>query len=182
MPRIPSVTREDLNSDDQAYYDQIVEKRGRAAGPYGVMLHSPKLAGRMGATGSYLRFECEIENTLKEVVIMTTTREARAQYAFTAHESLAREAGVSEATIKIITDGTAPAGLSGDEALLVRYTQELLRNHSVSPSTFDAIRDQFGEQGIIDITGLIGHYLSISQFLNAFEVELPEGVTPVLPV
>ena len=111
MPRIPSVTREDLSSDDQAYYDQIVEKRGRAAGPYGVMLHSPKLAGRMGATGSYLRFECEIENTLKEVVIMTTTREARAQYAFTAHERLAREAGVSEGTIKIITEGTAPAGL-----------------------------------------------------------------------
>ena len=112
MPRIPSVTREDLSSDDQAYYDQIVEKRGRAAGPYGVMLHSPKLAGRMGATGSYLRFECEIEDTLKEVVIMTTTREARAQYAFTAHERLAREAGVSEGTIKIITEGTAPAGLS----------------------------------------------------------------------
>ena len=44
------------------------------------------------------------------------------------------------------------------------------------------MRDRFGEQGIIDITGLIGHYLSVAQFLNAFEVELPEGVTPVLPV
>ena len=181
MPRIPSITRDQLKPEDQPYFDQIVEKRGRAAGPYGVMLHSPKLAARIGATGSYLRFECEMDNALKEVVILTATREARAQYAFTAHARLAREAGVSESTIQALTDGTAPVGLSGDEALLVRYAQELLRDHAVTGQTFNAVKDRFGEQGIIDVTGLIGHYLLVAQYLNAFEVELPEGVAPLLP-
>ena len=57
---------------------------------------------------------------------------------------------------------------------------------SVFPSrdaTFNAVRDRFGVQNTVDITGLIGHYLLVGQILLAFEVDLPAEMTePVLPV
>ena len=182
MARVPSVSRDQLKPEEQQYYDEIAESRGSVRGPYGVLLQSPKLAACIAATGAYVRFEGDMPNALREVIILATAREIKAQYEFTAHARLAREAGVSEGTIRAIAQGTAPQGLSGDEELVVRYAQELLRNHKISEATFDAVKDRFGVRGTIDLTGLIGHYLLVGQFLAAFEVELAPGVTPELPL
>ena len=95
---------------------------------------------------------------------------------------MACQAGTSEATIEAIAQRTAPQGLSGDEEMVVRYTQELLRHHKISDATFNAVRDRFGLQKTVEITGLIGHYLLVGQILAAFEVELPEGVQPEIPL
>jgi len=182
MARLPSVTRDQLKPEERAYFDEIVGSRGGIRGPYGVLLHSPKLAARVAATGAYVRFDSQMSNALKEVVILATAREQKSQYEFTAHARLAREAKVSESTIKAIAQGTAPRGLSGDEELVVRYTQELLRNHKLTDATFNAAKARFGVPGAVDLTVLIGHYLLVAQVLAAFDVELAPGATPELPV
>ena len=181
MARIPTVTRQQIAPEDQPYYDEIVQSRGSIRGPYSVLLHSPKLAARVAATGGYVRFETDLPDGLREVVIMATAAEIRAQYEFSAHSHLAREARVSEETIRAIAGGAAPKGLSGDEELVVLYTQELLRNHKISGATFDAVKDRFGVKGTVELTVLIGHYLLVAQVLAAFEVELAPGMTAELP-
>jgi 4-carboxymuconolactone decarboxylase len=93
----------------------------------------------------------------------------------------ARQAGLAEETIQAIARGTAPQGLAGDEAMLVRYVHELLRHHKISDATFNAVRDRFGMQKTLEITALIGHYLLVGQILAAFAVDLPEGATPEIP-
>ena len=182
MARLPSVNRDQLSPEDQAYFDEIAESRGSVRGPYGVLLHSPKLAARVAATGAYVRFEFDLSEALKEVVILATAREIKSQYEFAAHARLARSAGVSDDTIRSIAQGTAPQGLSGDEALLVQYAQELLRDHKISDTTFNAVQARLGDQGTVGLTGLIGHYLLVGQFLAALDVELGAGMTPELPL
>jgi 4-carboxymuconolactone decarboxylase len=182
MARLPNVTREQVKAEDQGYFDEIVGSRGSIRGPYGVLLHSPKMAARIADTGTYVRFECDLPSNLREVVVITAAREIESQYAFTAHVLLAREAGVSEDTIQAIAQGKAPQGLAGDEELVVRYTLELTRNHKISDATFNAVKDRLGVQGTVDLTGLIGHYLLVGQILLAFEVDLAPGIKPELPV
>ena len=181
MARIPDVSREELSAEEQGYYDEIVESRGGIRGPYGVLLHSPKLAACVAATGTYVRFEGDMDNALREVVVIATAREIKSQYEFAAHARLARAAGVSEDTIQGIAKGTAPDGLSGDESLVVRYVHELLRDHNVSGATFDAVKDRFGVKGTVELTGLIGHYMLVGQVLAAFAVELTEGMVAEIP-
>ena len=182
MARLPAVKMEQIRTEDQPYFDEIVESRGGIKGPYGVLLHSPKLAARVAATGAYVRFESDMTDALKEVVILATARGISSQFEFTSHARLAREAGVSEGTIRAIAQGTAPKGLSGDEELVVRYAQELVRDCKVSQATFSAANDHFGERGIVELTVLIGHYLLVGHVLAAFEVELDPGVAPELPL
>ena len=181
MARLPNLDRDQLNPEDQQYYDAISESRGSVRGPYGILLHSPRLAARVADTGTYVRFELDITNDLREVVILATAREIKAQYEFTAHARLARDAGVSDSTISAIAHGTAPAGLSGDEEILVRYVQELLRDHKITDPTYNAVKDRFGVQRTVEITALMGHYLLVGQILAAFDVELGQGMTPELP-
>lgn len=175
MARLNNITREELAAEDQHFFDEIVGSRGSVRGPYGVLLHSPKLAARVAHTGTYVRFDLDLPEALKEVIIIATAREIRNQYEFAAHARLARSHGVSEETIGAIARGTAPEGLAGDEALVVTYAQELLQRRKVSAETFAAVMERFGTQRTVDITGLIGHYLLVGQILTAFEVELPEG-------
>ena len=155
--------------------------RDSVRGPYGVLLHSPDLAARVAHTGTYVRFNFDMSEALKETIIITTAREIRSQYEFSAHARLARQAGVSDDTIKAIANGSAPAGLSGDEELLVRYVKELVQNHKITDQTFNAVKDKFGTQRTVEITGLVGHYLLVGQILLAFEVDLPDGVEPEIP-
>ena len=99
MARFPSVTRDQLKPEDQKYFDEIAGSRGSIRGPYGILLHSPDLAARVANTGAYVRFEFDMPNSLKEVVIITAAAHIKSQYEFAAHARLAREAGVSEDTI-----------------------------------------------------------------------------------
>lgn len=181
MARLPNLTKDQIKPEDQGFYDAIVGSRGGVRGPYGVLLHSPDLAARVAHTGSFVRYDLDIPDSLREVVIIATAREIKSQYEFYAHARLARQAGVSEETIQAIAQGTAPQGLSGDEAMLVRYVHELLRDHKISDPTFNAVRDRFGMKTTLEITALVGHYLLVGQILAAFEVDLPEDATPELP-
>ena len=82
---------------------------------------------------------------------------------------------------RVIDAGTAPDGLSGDAEMLVQYTQQLVRNNKVSDQTFNAVKDRFGIEDTVNITGLIGHYLLVGQILGAFEVELGPDMAKELP-
>ncbi len=181
MARLPAVTRDQLAAEDHQYFDSIVGTRGSIRGPYGVLLHSPKLAARVADTGAFVRYEFGIPENLKETVIIATAKEMHSQYEFSAHAKLARTAGVSDETIKAIADGTAPGGLSGDEALLVGYVHELLRDHKVSDATYKALVDRFGEQDTLHLAVLVGHYLRVAQILMTVDVELGEGMVAEIP-
>ena len=181
MARLPNLTREQLKPEDQKFYDAIADSRGGVRGPYGVLMHSPDLAARIAHTGAYVRYNLDLPEALRETLIIAAAREIKSQYEFFAHARLARQAGLSEDTIQAIAHGTAPQGLAGDEAMLVRYVQELVRNHKISDGTFNAVRDRFGMQRTLEITALVGHYLLVGQILAAFDVDLPPGVTPEIP-
>lgn len=181
MARLSDMTRDQVKPEDRQYYDAIAESRGSVRGPYGVLLHSPNLAARVAHTGTYVRFDLDLPEALKELVIITTAREIKSQYEFAAHARLARQAGLAESTIQAVAKGTALQGLAGEEAFLVRYVQELLRHHKISDATFKAVQERYGTQKTVEITALIGHYLLVGQILLAFEVELPEGVKAEIP-
>jgi len=182
MARVSSITREQLKTDDQHIFDEIAESRGYVAGPYGILLHSPQLARCVAALGEYVRFQSVLSPILREVAILATTREARSQYGFTAHVHLARQANVTESTIDAIRTGKAPDGLEPEEAAVVRYVRELLRNNKVSDEAFNNVKEHLGIQGVVDLTGTIGHYMVVGTVLAAFEVELPPGTAPELPL
>ncbi len=178
MARLSDVTRDQLAPEHQEFFDSIASSRGSVRGPYGVLLHSPDLAARVAHTGAYVRFDLDISEAHREIIICATAREIRQQYEFSAHARLARQAGVSEDVVSAIATGKAPEGLSGIEASLVKYVQELSQNHKISDDTFNAVSGHFGMQKTVEITALIGHYLLVGQILSAFEVDLPDGVQP----
>ena len=181
MARITQITeRNQVDADKHHIFDAIATSRGRVSGPFSVLLNSPEVAGRAAHLGSYIRFESILSSSQRELAIITAAREFDCSYEWAAHATLAREAGVREAAIDTVANGGELGELSDDEALIVGYGREILRNHRVSEDTFAAAMAKFGEQGVTELTATIGYYGMLACALNAFEVQ-PSPDMPQLP-
>ena len=192
MPRLPDVTRDQIRPEDLADYDETVKIREGRLVVYTNILYSPKLAARINAINDFFPDHSLLQEgppgsrprrgKLMEVAILIAAREINCQFAYTGHVRSAREeAKLSEDTIQAIFEKRAPEGLHGDEELVARYTVELIRDRKISDTTFNAVKDRFGVQWTVELTGLICFYVMFGHMLIAFEQELGPGVTPVLP-
>ncbi len=179
--RVPLVERDTATPAQQAAWDAISQSRGRVAGPFAALLHSPELAHRVASAGHYVRFDGPLPQTVREIAIITVARALDAQYEWAAHAVLARNAGVREEVITAIRERKAPAGFTAEETQVWGYANALIREHRVSDKDFAALQARFGLEGLVDLTAVVGYYAMIACALNAFDVEPTPG-EPRLPV
>ena len=180
MARVPFTKREDLSPDGQKVWDEIETSRGGVARNYAALLNNPQAAGSMATLGGYARFETPLDPRIKALAVLTAAREANGHYVWTVNQRAAREAGISDEIISAIHERQAPFGLDGKDASVVQFVMELLRHHRISDVTFEALRSQVGNAGVIDILVVAGYYHTLAHCLQALEVELPEGTTSAL--
>lgn len=184
MPRVPSVRREGLSDADQGVYDAIGATRGSEftkQGPFGVLLHSPALAGRAAHLGDYVRYEGPMPARQRHLLAMIVARELDCQYEFTAHAVLARKNGIPPEVVEALGRGEVPAGLPPLEATLVSFVRQLVVQHRVDDATFAALDGAIGRKGLTDVVGATGYFAFAAHSLNAFEVEVREEQSPELP-
>ena len=107
------------------------------------------------------------------LAVLATARENEGDYVWTANLPQARDAGVDEATIQAIRECRALQGLAPEDAAIVQFTLELLRQHRITDATFQAVQQRLGDAGVIDLLILIGYYGSLSHALSALEFMPP---------
>ncbi|MDP6604879.1 MAG: carboxymuconolactone decarboxylase family protein [Dehalococcoidia bacterium] len=182
MARLPNLTsRDDVPEELLEAYDRVTELRnGAVSGPYGILLHSPEVAMRGAALSSYVRFQSALEPYQREIAIMTVARHLDAAVMWAGHIMLGRQAGVREEVINAIAHHGDIDSLNVEEAETVRYVRELFETNRISDQTFAALHSRVGDQGIVDLTALVGYYGFVGAVLNGFEIDAPEGA-PRLP-
>ena len=85
----------------------------------------------------------------------------------------------------VVTDfkHDVPVTYSGVLPDLFREGTGVVANGSMqSDGTFKAAVNKFGEQGVIDLTGVAGYYTMLAMILGVAGQPLPSGVAPPLPV
>jgi 4-carboxymuconolactone decarboxylase len=115
--------------------------------------------------------------------MLVTAREMDCQHIWNAHAASARQAGVRDEIVDALREEDELVGLAPDEEAVVRYAQAILRTHYASRGAFQAALEQFGKQGLIELTLLIGNYTMLALAINAFDTDLlPDRTEPLLPV
>ncbi len=71
--------------------------------------------------------------------------------------------------------------MSADEALAYDFSMELTQNRAVSDATYVAAVARFGEQGVIDLTGINGYYALLAMTMNVARTAVPKGESAPLP-
>ena len=81
MPRItPVAGKDDLAPEYQHVFDQVMQVFGRVRGPFGVLLHSPKLAERLLPMVPFAREGTIVEPQLRQIAILAAVRERDSDY------------------------------------------------------------------------------------------------------
>jgi 4-carboxymuconolactone decarboxylase len=153
---------------------------GGTRGPVNILLRSPDIGEAILRYGAYERFHTPLPIKLNELAALITIRHWTAQFPWYAHHRAAKQAGLSEAVIAAIAEGKKPAGLQPDEQAVYNFATELLGTTQVSDATFNAIKQQLGERGVVEIMGVMGYYQTVSMLLNVDRYPLPDGATPEL--
>jgi 4-carboxymuconolactone decarboxylase len=171
MARLTPITsKNQVPAKDHAIVDAIVQSRGALQGPFTMFLHCPALAGRVAHLGAFVRFEGSLDMRVRVLSAMAVARELDAAYVWGAQTAGARRLGVPEATITAIREKHS-RGIPTEDAQIVEFTWQLMRKHRVDDASVKALRERFGDEGFIQLTGTIGYYGMLAMTVNACELE-----------
>ncbi len=180
--RMPELQPSQLTPDQKRMYDAIMAgPRHSIEGPFNAWLRSPQLGDRLQKVGEYIRFNTTLPHRLNEFAILITAVEWKAGFEWYAHYPLAIKAGLEPAVAKDLQEGRRPANMTQDETLIYDYAIQLQRQRQVSDAVYDGMVKRFGEQGVVDLTALVGYYQLVSMTLNVAEVHAPVGTKTLEP-
>ena len=182
MARLGEIDRAKL-SDEQRRVAETIQSgpRGGLSGPFWPWLRSPELADRAQKLGEFVRYKTSLPPRLFELAVLVTARIWSAQFEWFAHAPLAIKAGVDEDIVEALARGDRPKFAKDDEAAVYEFCAELYATRRVSDARYQAVLRHLGEQGAVELVGILGYYALVSMTLNVFGVEVPKGTIPPFP-
>lgn len=180
-PLAPTVGPNRLPRLDPAGYDDEqraaaaaleASPRGEVRGPFVPLMRSPELMDRAQRLGEFIRYRCSVPERLRELAILVAARIWNQPYEWHAHARLARQAGVSRATVASLLDG-APATDAEDERVVIAFCRALHLDRRVDDATYAAAVALLGERGAVELTGLCGYYALLAMVLNVARTPVP---------
>jgi 4-carboxymuconolactone decarboxylase len=184
--RIEHFRPESLTPAQRALYDaiaggprrgaaaRVVDDDGRLLGPFNAMLTQPVLGSALQEVGRTLRFEGVLTERARELVILRVAYAARSDYEWEAHARLAIDAGLSEAEVHALAEGEH-GGFAADERTALELAGELLNDIDISEEQFARAAGALGDDGVFEVTVLVGYYRLLAQQLSIFRVPAPPG-------
>src|ERR1700730_4868855 len=179
--RMPPIPLDALTDAQKKAAEAFAQGRGYAIrGPFVPLIRSPEVMLRAKAMGDYLRFHSSLGPRLNEMVILITAREWTQQYEWHAHAASALKEGLRGDIVEAIADARRPAGMAEDEDIAYDMATQILRSKRVSDATYGRAVGKFGEQGVIDLLGVIGYYNFLAIVMNATRTAMPDHLAEPL--
>jgi 4-carboxymuconolactone decarboxylase len=152
--------------------------RGGVRGPFEAMLHSPEFLNRTQALGAFLRYDSGLPQRLRELAILITARFWNQGYEWSMHAPIAAKAGLSDELIAAIAERRNDVPVQQDEETVLRFCEALHQNHCVTDDIYSSVQTQFGNAGVVELTGICGYYALLAMVMNVAHTPVP-GNAPV---
>ncbi len=175
-PRLPPVSPESYDEAQKgALEDFIATRKVGFTGPWHVFIRSPELLTHAQRMGEYLRYRCKLSGRISEFVILLVARDWTQDYEFGTHRKHGLKAGLTEAIVGAIAEGRRPEALDEELSAVWDFVTELQRSRRVSDTSYARALALFGEQGVVDLAGIVGYYSLLALTMNVARVPPPEG-------
>jgi len=120
--------------------------------------------------GGVLLGQLELDPVLRELAILRVAAlTPGAEYEWVQHEAIGRAVGMTDAQIEGARSGE---GLDGDDALVARFTDEVVRDATPSDATFAAASERFSPREIIELVLVIGQYMLVARVMATAQIDL----------
>ena len=182
--RLPLPKRGDMDDYGKKVVDALPAGTQLPASVHSIRLYSP-VARSLEEADRYLNFESGLPDPVVEVAILVTAREADSQFEWTQNEPHARDPRnphhLDPEIIDTIKYDKPVVGLGEKETAIIALGREMFGRKRVSSETFAKVLRLFGRRGTVDLVELMTNYSAAAAELIAFDQQLKEGQSPLLP-
>lgn len=147
------------------------ERGGRMLNLYRMLMHSPPVADGWRGLFTAIRQQGVLSGRARELAILRIAVINGADYEFTAHVPFALREGLTQAQLDTLKTGADPAGLTDTDSAVLAYADAMTKQVRVPQAVFDAVRRQFNERELVELTATIGGYNLVSRFLEAMQID-----------
>ncbi len=169
--RYREFAREELTAEQQHVFDAIAAPRGgQVPTPFHVLLESPQLASLTQALGAFCRYRTGFAPRLSELTVLIVAAHFGADYEFSVHAPIARDAGVSDAAIEAIRARAKPEFDDADAKLIYDFTTTFFAKNDIPDPLFEEAIARFGRRRVVELTGILGYYSGLAMLLRIFRV------------
>jgi hypothetical protein len=120
-----------------------------------------------------------------EIAVLVTARQLDCQFEWTQWENDGRNVNdprhIEQSTIDLIKYNKPVVGLGEKETAIIAFGREMLGDKKVSSATFADVLRLFGPRLTVDLVELMAGYSACAPEMTAFDQQLNEGQTPLLP-
>ena len=173
MARVPLI-----DPDDHPELAELAERiRGQRGGKminvYRTLLHSPPLAESWFEHINRVRWGTDIDGRLREIVIIRLGHLVASAYVVRQHvPKLAAGEGVTEEECEALKDWRESDLFDDRERATLGYVDAMTPSTKVPDEVFTPLRPHYSDRQIVELTLMIGAYISHSRVLQALEVDL----------
>lgn len=180
--RLPPLPQAKWNEAQRECAQEMIHgPRGAVIEPFIPLLRSPELCTHAQRMGEYLRYRSAIGLRLSELAILVTGRHWSQPVEWAIHAPIAIREGIDAAVVQAIGEGRAPVFAQADEQVVYDFATQSLVTKNVDDATWAAARAQLGEQGVVDLLGIIGYYTMLSVVMNGARTPAPANAAMPLP-
>jgi alkylhydroperoxidase family enzyme len=167
----------DQVSDDIRAGFQIIEDHGgQVLNVFKVLANSPVVGGNVMKLITSFITNGSLSPNLRELVILRVADLSRANYIRTQHVPIGLLAGLTQDQLDMLNQWKDSTAFSDQERAVLQYIDEVAQEIRVSEETFNAVKDIFTEEQVVELTILIGCYGMIARILEALDVELEDNM------
>ncbi|HLH29709.1 MAG TPA: hypothetical protein VKY31_00810 [Terriglobia bacterium] len=176
--RLPYLQRKNLDEAGQKVFDVLPgrTKDGALGGPLAWAAYNPAVAKAL-----FDLHNAAVAGTLnghvRELAILVACRETNYNLEWNAHQPSALKEGVDQKVIDVVRAKGPVAGLSDQDATVIRFGRQLYTNKKVDSPTFAKAVELFGQRGTMDMVAIMNTYAVSGFYAIAVDEQPAAGKT-----
>lgn len=147
-----------------------------AANVFRTVVNHPKYAKRWMVFANHILFKSSLPERDREILILRIGWLCQSGYELAQHKVIGLRCGMTEDEMDGIKQGADAPMWSEFDRFLIKATDELHGDAFISDDTWNALRQTYSEEQMVDLVGTVGNYNLVSMMLNSFGVQLDEGL------
>lgn len=137
----------------------------------GTFAHHPQLADLFSQFNIHLLSTNTLPVQQRQIAIMRTAWLTKAVYMWSSHLNTSMRCGLSDAMFEPIKNGPDDPWFSPFERQVMLATEEVVRNHTLSEATWNALMQEWNEQQMLDFLFTVGCYVTTAAVMRSAGVE-----------
>ena len=175
MARIPYVDPASAPDAVREVFEQVPAQLNI----FKIMAHAETNFRPLLRLGTSILAHQQLDGALRELAILRVAKLSEAEYEWVQHVPIARVVGVNDAQVQALEAGETGADCFDErERLLLRFTDEVVRDVGASEATFSAISKHLSHREIVELILAIGFYMTMARLMEStgIDVDEPAGV------